>query len=461
MFLIFILSVESFAMDQSLQQLFKSSEFKEGEFSILIQGDETKNSYELNSNNSRIPASLSKLVVAGMAYHYLEPNFVWTTKLLSLSEPKNEILKGDLCLYGGGNPSFLTEQAWVLANNFLRSDIRKIEGDLIVDESYFDKDYFSDTRMSKRQLRAYDAPVSGASFNWNSVNIYLKPGKIGEKAKVYTTPELNYVRLKNKVIVHKGRTQVQIKRLVHKDYEEFVLTGKLSHLDLEKVFYRPVQEAGRFTGENFKENLEKLGVSVKGKVRVSSCAAYKNELASVDSKELALVIRDMMKYSNNFLAEILSKTIVREKLGVEGSLDKLAPLVADYLKEAMNLAKDETYVYRSVSGLSYKNRFSAKQLFNLLNYEKLKFSHFYEFASSLPIGGIDGTLKSRFKGFDSIRFRAKTGLLNNVVSLAGYGQTKTNKNFQFVLIYNGQKSKPVWKVQQFFDKILIDYVQKN
>ena len=80
-FLIFILSVESFAMDQSLQQLFKSSEFKEGEFSILIQGDETKNSYELNSNNSRIPASLSKLVVAGMAYHYLEPNFVWTTKL--------------------------------------------------------------------------------------------------------------------------------------------------------------------------------------------------------------------------------------------------------------------------------------------------------------------------------------------------------------------------------------------
>ena len=78
-------------MDQSLQQLFKSSEFKEGEFSILIQGDETKNSYELNSNNSRIPASLSKLVVAGMAYHYLEPNFVWTTKLLSLSEPKNDI----------------------------------------------------------------------------------------------------------------------------------------------------------------------------------------------------------------------------------------------------------------------------------------------------------------------------------------------------------------------------------
>ncbi|MEC9283943.1 MAG: D-alanyl-D-alanine carboxypeptidase, partial [Bdellovibrionota bacterium] len=147
-----------------MQKLFKSSGFKESEFSIQIQGDETKSSYTLNNIQPRIPASLSKLVVAGMAYHYLDPNFVWTTKLLALSDAIDGVLKGDLCLYGGGNPSFLTEQAWVLANNFLRSDITKIKGDLIIDESYFDKDYFSDTRMSKRQLRAYDAPVSGASF---------------------------------------------------------------------------------------------------------------------------------------------------------------------------------------------------------------------------------------------------------------------------------------------------------
>ncbi|MEC9283922.1 MAG: D-alanyl-D-alanine carboxypeptidase/D-alanyl-D-alanine-endopeptidase, partial [Bdellovibrionota bacterium] len=277
----------------------------------------------------------------------------------------------------------------------------------------------------------------------------------------YTTPELDYIRLKNGVKVHKGKTSVQIKRVVHKDYEEFILSGKLSHLDLEKVYYRPVNEAARFTGENFKENLKKLGVELEGKVRLAECAGFKKELASVDSKALPLVIRDMMKYSNNFLAEIISKTIVREKLGGEGSLEKLEPLVDTYLKQAMKNGKEISYVYESVSGLSYKNRFSAEQLFNLLNYERLKFSHFYEFASALPVGGIDGTLKSRFKGFDSIRFRAKTGLLNNVVSLAGYGQTNTNKNFQFVLIYNGQKSKPVWKVQQFFDKILIDYVQKN
>jgi D-alanyl-D-alanine carboxypeptidase/D-alanyl-D-alanine-endopeptidase (penicillin-binding protein 4) len=100
------------------------------------------------------------------------------------------------------------------------------------------------------------------------------------------------------------------------------------------------------------------------------------------------------------------------------------------------------YVLENVSGLTRENRFSAKQLAFVLNTVKNDLLIFPDFASGLPIAGVDGTLKNRMKNktennTDQIIVRAKTGYLDGVVGLAGFVGRKNNSPLIFVFMFNG------------------------
>lgn len=427
------------------------------EVAVVFTGDETRN-FKHNAEKAMKPASLTKIVTAAYSLEKLPMNFKWKSQLRTSSKVRNDKLMGDLCYYGGGNPNFLTEQLWVLVNHFRRSGIKTISGDLVVDESFFDREYFDDKRMKKRVLRAYDSPVGGASFNWNSVNLYIRPGKtIGQKAKVFVDPENDYVQIDNQLTTSSGKSYVDIKRVNKNGVEIFKLKGRVSiHAD-EKVYYRPIQKPSLWTGHNLIKNLKLLGIKLSGKLKTGRCKTGAKVLASVDSKDLSLVIRDLMKYSNNFIAEVLAKTLVRHELKKQGNMDDSLGLLSKYLK-SLGSTNHELY---SVSGLSYHNRMSANSISKVLERMKRNFSVSSEFETSLPIGGVDGTLKSRFKHQMTSKLRAKTGLLNSVVGLAGYGLSNRNKPFQFVLIYNGTGKMESWKIRNLFDKMVADYAKNN
>ena len=99
---------------------------------------------------------------------------------------------------------------------------------------------------------------------------------------------------------------------------------------------------------------------------------------------------------------------------------------------------EEQFILVNPSGLTRENRMTAKSFWAVLSYHQNQFATFPEFLSSLPIGGVDGTLKRRFKDDGLIRkVRAKTGLLNGVISLSGYAEDKNNGMVPFVFMYNG------------------------
>ena len=207
--LISILSINTWGAETSAESYIKAVGLDPKDVSMLfVKEDGTSLGWK--EKQYRTPASVTKILTAAMAFEYLGHDYKWKSSLQSAAKVSDSTLKGDLCFYGGGNPSFLTEQLWVLSNHFLRNKILKVEGDLIVDESYFDSEYFDDKRMKKRVLRAYDSPVSGASFNWNSVNIYVRPGLVvGSKAEIYLDPQNDYTPIKNKVTtVGSGKTYI-------------------------------------------------------------------------------------------------------------------------------------------------------------------------------------------------------------------------------------------------------------
>lgn len=456
--LISILSINTWGAETSAESYIKAVGLDPKDVSMLfVKEDGTSLGWK--EKQYRTPASVTKILTAAMAFEYLGHDYKWKSSLQSAAKVSDSTLKGDLCFYGGGNPSFLTEQLWVLSNHFLRNKILKVEGDLIVDESYFDSEYFDDKRMKKRVLRAYDSPVSGASFNWNSVNIYVRPGLVvGSKAEIYLDPQNDYTPIKNKVTtVGSGKTYIDIKRNVKNGVEEFEVSGRIQIQSGEKVFYRPIQKPHFWTGYNVKKQLSLLGVKIEGGVKKGVCAARSRVLAEVESKDFSLVVRDLMKFSNNFIAEMLAKTMVREVYGKQGSMDLALKLADTFLKER---GSKEHKIY-SLSGLSYQNRMRAVDILSILERRENDFGSFAEFLAAFPISGIDGTLKSRLKKKMYGRVRAKTGLLNSVAGLAGYGLTDSKKHFRFVLISNGNRKKESWKIRQAFDKMVINYAKKN
>ena len=146
----------------------------------------------------------------------------------------------------------------------------------------------------------------------------------------------------------------------------------------------------------------------------------------------------MNKFSNNFIAEMLIKNI-GAKYKVPGTMDLGLKKVNKYLQE--NGLKKENFVYTNSSGLTNKNLFRPKDITKILKDVRKKYSFFPEFVASLPISAVDGTLKSRMTVLKSgKKVRAKTGLLDRVVALAGY-VNKNEKNYVFSFSFNGKSNE--------------------
>jgi D-alanyl-D-alanine carboxypeptidase (penicillin-binding protein 4) len=133
---------------------------------------------------------------------------------------------------------------------------------------------------------------------------------------------------------------------------------------------------------------------------------------------------------------------------IDGGLRK----IVDYLKGQGWSNKE--FVFTNPSGFNRTNRMRPDRLGNLLYESRHTFQLAPEFLSSLPVSGIDGTLKDRMRYAMRGKVRAKTGYLSGVVGLAGYMMAPKGPPLTFVLMYNGPY-KHDWEVRALFDRILL------
>lgn len=404
-----------------------------------------------------IPASLSKIVTGLAILEELPSSFQLKTQLLAKGKIKDGVLVGDLVLKGGGDPSFVSENMWFLVNELRRSGVQKVKGDILVDDSFFDDESFSETRQDERVDRAYDAPVGAMSFNWNSVNIYVRPGaKNGEPAQVYIDPLNEYIQLENKAKTSASKGGIGVSRVSTPNGDRITVSGSIAVGSKEVVIYKSITKPALWAGYNLKQFMLEKRITVEGEVKRGKATQLTDVLAESKSKPLPQIVADMMKFSNNYVAEMLVKNLAAEKKGGQGTLPKGMEVLREFLLKS-GLKKD-SFQFLNPSGLTRDNKLTASQLGELLSGAQLNFRIQPEFFSSLPIGGIDGTLKNRFKDI-SETVRAKTGLLTGVVGLAGYGRSPNGEPFTFVLMYNGPDD--FLKVKTAFDDFVEEFVKGN
>ena len=411
------------------------------------------NLVNINADKKFIPASITKLFTALAVLEHIPPGTKFNTKLGSSAKVENGVLKGDIYLIGGGDSGFVSETMWYLVNAFTREQIKEIEGDIVIDDTWFDDKRFDASREDHRVDRAYDAPVGAMSFNWNAINVFLRPGsKIGDPGKVFIDPANSYVVLDSNLTTA-NKSDYTVSRLRNSDGKDrIVVKGKIDRDSKEIAVYKGVSDPVAWSAENLRYFFTERGITVKGKFRAGKMPSEGKILAESPSKPVEHLLADMNKFSNNYVAEMLTKQLAAVN-GVQGNLQVGIEMIRESVRGAG--VSDNEFDLLNPSGLTRENQFTARALVKVLEKVRKDFRLFPEYVSSLPIAGVDGTLKNRMKNGKASRWvRAKTGLLTGVISLAGFIGTEQGEILSFAFIYNGPKDGAA--VRSAYDRLISD-----
>jgi D-alanyl-D-alanine carboxypeptidase/D-alanyl-D-alanine-endopeptidase (penicillin-binding protein 4) len=161
----------------------------------------------------------------------------------------------------------------------------------------------------------------------------------------------------------------------------------------------------------------------------------------------------MMKFSNNFIAEMLTKQIAVHMGYKNASISDGIKSIQKVMQSDYQLDPSK-YVFVNPSGFTHKNKISACDLSKVLYLAQKDFSVGPALIASLPRPGGEGTLRRRMKGGEK-SIRAKTGLLSGVIGLAGYASNSKGEVFSFAFMYNGKESGEE-SARNLFDKLALE-----
>ncbi|MGH8455229.1 MAG: D-alanyl-D-alanine carboxypeptidase/D-alanyl-D-alanine endopeptidase [Nevskiales bacterium] len=455
-----LLSGAAWALDgtEDLVESVENSGIPEDDLSLLAVEGTGRNArvlLSLNPSQAMIPASVTKLVTAAASLREFPPGTRFETRLLSAGEQNGKVLNGDLVLKGGGDPSFKPAVLADLVSRFARSGIREIRGNILVDDSYFDSVRIDTSRSDTDRVdKAYDAPVGAMSFNWNTVAVYFRPAaRAGEPATVILEPASDYIRVRGEVktAVGRGRPRVGARRLHDPAFRGDVIevNGFIGQQIEEVMAYKNITQPDIWSGENLKSELRRQGISLSGSVRRGAASFGAHTLATVQGDTVQEIVVEMNKASNNFVAEMLAKNLSAQAQP-PGNLERGMAIIREYMRSLGLSALEYTLV--NPSGLTRDNKLSARALVRVLQDMGGNFQYAPEFLTSLPIAGVDGTLRRRLRNTPAERFiRAKTGYVDNVLTLAGYAGHNDGKIVTFAFLFNGKT--PAYKVRKLYDDL--------
>jgi D-alanyl-D-alanine carboxypeptidase/D-alanyl-D-alanine-endopeptidase (penicillin-binding protein 4) len=325
-----------------------------------------------NADAPFVPASVAKIVTAWLALQVLGGDYRFETRFY---------LDDRRVLYvrGGGDPFLISEELAALAKKLVAATGKKPFTGIVLDASY----YPSDLRIPgiEDTSESYDAPNSALAVNFNTVNAVRKGDHVRSAEK--QTPITPLAAAEFKERGPQGRGRISLSQ-----------DPKVSLL---------------YAGELIAAFIGKAGGSVTGTVSTGTVpAALKPVYVHRQSRPLSKIIVELLKGSNNYIANEVFLEIGAHRLGGPVSLDKSRTVLNEALA-AHGLASE--LQMEEGSGISHNNRFTARGLAKML-------------ALFAPHAGL---LRGRDGGLN------KTGGLEGIRTLAGYADTKNHGRVRFVI----------------------------
>ncbi len=417
---------------------------------------ETSPTLALNEAVPRNPASVMKLLTSLVALDTLGPDFQWRTEAYISGALMDGVLAGDLILKGYGDPYLTPERFWQLLHGLRDRGIRLIQGDVIIDNSYFVATTEQRGDFDGKPRRAYNALPSPLSLNFQATQVHLVPDQGGETVHAFTYPPLANLVIRNQSKLVSGPCNKQhFRPVVHfaeqKEGATLNIQGDYSGNCPEWSHAYLVMDPDDHIAGAFSALWKEMGGQLKGLIKPGSMPREAKLLHSIESRPLAEMIRGMNKFSNNLMSRMLLLTLSAETRGAPARIAQGQSLIADWLSRS-KLPAAMVRVSNG-AGLSRDAQLSAEIIGRLLQiaYESPLMP---EFMGSLPIVGIDGTMRLRLrKSGLTGRAHIKTGSLNDVSSMAGYVQDRHNQRWVVTLIIN-HSGLQSWEGKQVQDAVL-------
>jgi D-alanyl-D-alanine carboxypeptidase/D-alanyl-D-alanine-endopeptidase (penicillin-binding protein 4) len=433
------------ALKKTLLDLAQRAPFRDARLGVqLISLDDGSVVFGKDADALMNPASNVKLVTAAAALARLGPEYRFDTEFLVEPGPGDRVKT--LWVRGKGDPSITTERLHAIASELSHLGLREV-GELVLDDTWFDPERLAPGFEQEISDRAYTAPTGALSLNANAVGVYLRASSPGGRAVVELEPPSEYFEVVNQAAGASSRARrASVASQWTGSAQRITVRGTVP-VSGEWAVWKRIDNPPMYFGYTFRKILEMHGIRVRGKPRLGVVPERARPLYVAQSETFDLVLKRMNKHSSNFVAEQLLKTLGAEVKGPPGSTANGVAVAEEFLEREAGIPRG-SYILRNGSGLNDTNRFTPRQLAQLLKVMWDRFPLAPEFLSSVGIAGKDGTLRYRFEGSEAVgRLRAKTGTLENVSALSGYVQSVGGERFAFSVIVNDHPGRAAPVIQ--------------
>jgi len=396
------------------------------------------------------PASVMKLVTTAAALDLLGPAYNWTTSVYADGPIRDGRLEGNLYIKGRGDPTMVSERLWQLMRRVRGLGITRINGDIVLDRGAFALAPTDPGGFDGEPLRPYNAAPDALLLSYKSILMTFVVDRAANLARIHVDPPLAGVTVPASVPLlttggcgdYRGSLRADFS-----DPAQVRFAGSYPAACLERTWSVAWPEAQIYAARAVEGMWREVGGQLGGSVRDGTVPpAAGAAVFEVGSLTLAEVVRDVNKFSNNVMAQQLFLS-----LSLPGGRATDKPAAADatstvpatfaasrdvvqqWWRDRIGGSADMPLVDNG-AGLSRSARASAMALGRLLQ-TAYQSPWMPELMASLPIAGIDGTMRRNRSGALGSA-HLKTGSLRDVTAVAGYVLANSGRRYVVVLMTN-------------------------
>jgi D-alanyl-D-alanine carboxypeptidase/D-alanyl-D-alanine-endopeptidase (penicillin-binding protein 4) len=379
------------------------------------------------------PASMTKLLTTFASLELLGPAWHWTTPVWLQGRVRRGVLDGNLVIQGSGDPTLVVERLWLLLRRVRQLGVREIHGDIVLDRGAFVVPERSPADFDGEALRPYNVRADALMLNYKALVLTIAPDAARGVATIAADMPLAGVRVDASVRLTDGACG-DWRGALRADFSDPMhlrFAGTYAGACAQKTWPVAYADPQRYDQRALLGMWHDLGGRISGGV-VDGPAPATAPTFEVASPPLAEVVRDINKYSNNVMAQQLFLTLGLTQRGA-GTPDAARAVLRQWADARLGATATADLVLDNGSGLSRETRASARLLGAVLQAAWAS-PWMPELMSSLPVSGVDGTLKHSLAMLG--RAHLKTGSLRGVAGVAGYVLADSGRRYVVVAIVN-------------------------